>query len=160
MGLFREIHAIGERNPRTVPELGKAWHDNVNLQRIPSVPQPPQRDPHQHLGHRAIHPRNVTIEYKRGGRSFSPSEPPALLQVCRESRFEALQIYKTFFRTDSSLKNTYVAISQDTIITSETFDGMWKVELQGIQKLQTIINRTNRFFPFGITALKKMQPDL
>ena len=104
-------------------------------------------------------PRNVTLDYKCGVRSFSPSTLPALLQVCRESRFESLQIYKTF-RTDSRLKNIYGAISQDTIITSETFDGMWKAELQGIQKLQIIINRTNRFFPFGITALKKMQPDL
>ena len=105
-------------------------------------------------------PRNVTIEYQRGGRSFSPSEPPALLQVCRESRFEALRIYKSFFRTDSRLKNIYVAFSQDTIVTSETFDNMWQAELQGIQRLQIKINSANRFFPFGITALKKMQPDL
>jgi hypothetical protein len=58
-------------------------------------------------------PRNVTVDCKRGVRSFSPSEPPALLQVCRESRFESLQIYKTFFRPDSRLKNLYVAFSHD-----------------------------------------------
>ncbi|KAH6724997.1 hypothetical protein BKA61DRAFT_589626 [Leptodontidium sp. MPI-SDFR-AT-0119] len=56
-------------------------------------------------------PRNVTVDCKRGVRSFSPSEPPALLQVCRESRFGSLQIYKTFFRTKSRLKNIYVAFS-------------------------------------------------
>jgi hypothetical protein len=53
---FREIHTIDERNPRIALELGKARHDDVKLQRIPSVPHPPQRDPHQNLGHRAIHP--------------------------------------------------------------------------------------------------------
>ncbi|KAH6668362.1 hypothetical protein B0J14DRAFT_161458 [Halenospora varia] len=105
-------------------------------------------------------PRNVTVDCQRGVRSFSPSEPPALLQVCRESRFESLQIYRPFFRTDSRLKNIYVAFSQDTIITSETFDGMWKAELQGIQKMKIKISSTHRFFPFGITALKEMQRDL
>lgn len=96
----------------------------------------------------------------RSVRSLSPCEPPALLQVCRESRFETLQIYKPFFRTESILKNIYVAFSQDTIITSETFDIMWMAELQGIQKMKIKINSIHRFFPFGITALKKMQPDL
>ena len=94
-----------------------------------STPQLPQRLQHEPLVSAPSTSLPKSINFKT---AFPNAllKSPALLQICRESRFESLRIYKPFFRTDSRLKNIYGAISQDTIITSESFDDMWKTKLR------------------------------
>jgi hypothetical protein len=116
-------------------------------------------------------PRNVNVAcdtgiFQRGvprsAKSFSSSErPPALLHVCRESRIEALRIYKPLFQTKSSPKYIYVAFSQDIITVSDNILGFLRgVDLQGIQKMAINIKDPAYFGHFNIDILKKMQPNL
>ena len=95
-------------------------------------------------------------------KSFTSSDrPPALLHVCRESRLEALRIYKPFFQIESSPKYIYVAFSQDTIKTSDFFLRFLRgVELQGIQKMAINVNDPISFGHGDIQILKEMQPNL
>jgi len=105
-------------------------------------------------------PRNVHvfIQY-RSVTSFN--EPPALLGVCCESRLEALKIYKPFLNNflNEPTSNIYVALSQDTIVTSEAFTRMWITDLKKIQKMKIEINLTSKFLSQCISTLKNM-PDL
>src|SRR5215469_2825008 len=116
-------------------------------------------------------PRNINVtcdtgifqpRVPRSAKSFTSSDgPPALLHVCRESRLEALRIYKPLFQTESSSKYIYVAFSQDTIKVSDNVLGFLRgVELQGIQKMAIHVKDPGYFGHFNIDILKKMQPNL
>lgn len=116
-------------------------------------------------------PRNVNVACNTGilqrgvprsARSFTSSErPPALLHVCRESRLEALRIYKPSFQTVSSPKYIYVAFSQDIIkVSDSTLRFLRKVDLQNIQKMAINIKYPVYFWLFNRGILKKMQPNL
>jgi hypothetical protein len=98
----------------------------------------------------------------RSPKSFRSSDrPPALLHVCRESRLEALRVYKPFFQTESSPKYIYVAFSQDTIKASDSLlQFLRSGELQGIRKMAIDIKDPAYFGHFNVDILKKMQPNL
>jgi hypothetical protein len=103
-------------------------------------------------------PREVNIICQVQGRftTFkSSNRPPALLHVCRESREEALKIYRPF-GTESS--PVYVAPSQDIIIVSDqSLKYMRGVE--GTQKMTVNIKHSSRFQHFS-NSLTNIQASL
>jgi hypothetical protein len=64
----------------------------------------------------ACTPRTVTIRYDlEADKCLSSSRPPAVLAVCRESRYQALKTYKLCFATLSEPARVYFNPYQDTL---------------------------------------------
>jgi len=115
-------------------------------------------------------PRVVTLSCERAkldrerrfAKAFtSKTPPPALLHVCRESRFEALSTYQPFFKTETSPIFTYVSFEQDAIHCAEiVLDYMGEVEVQSIQRMTVEVNDAEYFghFHMGvITGMRKLK---
>jgi 2EXR family protein len=116
-------------------------------------------------------PRDVTVigdggiirpGPSRAAKSFrSTTRPPAMLHVCRESRFEGLKVYKPAFQSDTSPRYTYVAFSQDTIKACGSIIHYLRTpELYSIQKMVLDVKDPAYFAHFGMDILKKMQSNL
>lgn len=111
-------------------------------------------------------PRFVDINCKRriveGERRWakrwnSSIPPPALLHVCRESRFEALQTYLPYFTTEDSDNALFICFDQDTIrCTDRVIEYFGVVDMVGVQRLVIDVNDMVYFSPFHMETLKRM----
>ncbi|KAI1386178.1 uncharacterized protein F4822DRAFT_431052 [Hypoxylon trugodes] len=69
-----------------------------------------------HIWRHTCHPRVVEVSYdNQEDRCTTLTAPPAVLHVCRESRFEALRIYKPSFGTQSHEPRIYFCHELDTL---------------------------------------------
>jgi hypothetical protein len=92
--------------------------------------------------------------------------PPALLHVCRESRFEALNIYKPHFKTSRAANNTYVStrghiyvsFAQDTLRFEQSMLPLLaETELQGIQRLHFDVKDPGYFGHLNMGTVTRMR---
>jgi len=94
-------------------------------------------------------------------KSFSSLHPPpAALYACKESRYEALEVYKPHFITDRSPNNTYLSLAQDTIRFDDgALDYLVKVkvELKGIRKMIVDVKDAAYFTHFHMDTLVAME---
>ena len=111
--------------------------------------------------------RVVYIECEKGTqlgntryvKSFaSTSQVPVLMRVNRESRYEALAIYRPFFRTNHRPTGIYVAFDRDTIVFPDGIISYLKeAELQGIQSMILELADVAYFGHFNIDILRSMR---
>ena len=111
-------------------------------------------------------PRVVSINCKRElcendrriAKAFPPqAAPPAILHVCRESRFEGLSVYQQAFRMDLSPVYTYISFEQDTVSCStDVFEYLRMTELLRIRRLVLDVKDAGYFAHFCMENLKKM----
>lgn len=124
----------------------------------------------------ALHtPRTITITcdrppFKRGrirtSQSFRSNQPtPALLHVSQESRHEALEVYKPYFKT-SRINNTYVSARnsiyvsflQDTLKFEDSMlQFLSETEVRGIQRLVLDVKDAAYFGHFNMSTVTRMR---
>ena len=115
-------------------------------------------------------PREVTVSCERERRdnavgqrrffakSFTPKSHPPLLHVCRESHFEALSIYKPFFKTENSPKHTYISFERDTLRCSDTILTYIGVEeVSSVERLVLDISDAMYFGHFHMESVMRMR---
>jgi len=94
-------------------------------------------------------------------KSFSSSHPsPAALYTCKESRYEALEVYSAHFITDRSPNITYLSLAQDTIRFEDgALDYLVKVEveLKGIRRMIVDVKDALYFTHFHMDTLVLME---
>lgn len=119
--------------------------------------------------------RTITIlcdrpAFKRGeirqAHGFKSNLPtPVLLHVCRESRAEALNVYKPYFKTSrsndtyiSTRNSIYVSFEQDTLQFEDTvLPYLAETELQGIKTLILDVKDAAYFAHFNMASVKRMR---
>jgi len=113
-------------------------------------------------------PRIVTFRLEKEkadkkyfGKAFVPfNRPPTALGVCRESRFEALSIYKPSFETLYSPVYTYISFAHDTIrCKDELLQYIGKEQsgaTQHIQRLVLEVRDVAYFAFFCMDVIKSM----
>jgi 2EXR family len=111
-------------------------------------------------------PRAVTVSCQREkldrerrfAKAFtSKTPPPALLHVCRESRFEALSTYKPSFKTETSPIYTYVRFEQDEIHCSDSIlEYIGEEEVQSIQRMTLDVHDAEYFGHFHMDVVTRM----
>jgi hypothetical protein len=120
-------------------------------------------------------PRTITIACEkppftrgriRAAQGFKSNLPtPTLLHVCRESRAEALNIYKSHFKTSrsndtyiSARNSIYVSFAQDVLRFEDTMlPYLAETELQGIQNLILDIKDCAYFGHFNMGTVTRMR---
>ncbi|KAF2431024.1 hypothetical protein EJ08DRAFT_588135 [Tothia fuscella] len=91
----------------------------------------------------------------------SQTPPPPLLHVNRESRHEALRVYKAYFCTSDSPKYTYISFTQDTLETTEAIlQFLREPEMHLLERLILNVKDPAYFAHFNLGFLKKMQSNL
>ncbi|KAJ5054391.1 uncharacterized protein L3040_000666 [Drepanopeziza brunnea f. sp. 'multigermtubi'] len=89
--------------------------------------------------------------------AFFSITPPAAINVCHESRFEALATYKKYFQTEHSPNYVYLALDQDTIRCSDNIlEHFGPVEKRGIERLILDIADAGYFGHFNMSIIKDM----
>jgi hypothetical protein len=111
-------------------------------------------------------PRMVTISCEREkldrerrfAKAFmSKTPPPALLHVCRESRFEALSTYTPQFKTETSPIYTYMCFEQDTIRCPDSIlEYMGEDEVKSVTRMTLEVHDTEYFGHFHMDLVTRM----
>ncbi len=98
------------------------------------------------------------FEIKRYAEAFlSTTPPPAPINTCRESRFEALSTYKQYFQTKHSPNYIYLAFNQDTICCSDNIlEHFGRAEAEYIQMLVLSIADASYFAHFNMAIIRGM----
>jgi hypothetical protein len=112
-------------------------------------------------------PRTVIISCHRGmldkerrfAKAFSsPTPPPSVLHVSRESRLEALPQYTPTFKTDTSDIYTYFCFPLDTLRCADSvLDYMPTEEVKRIEKLVLDVRDAEYFGHFHMDVVKEME---
>jgi hypothetical protein len=115
------------------------------------------------------HPRTIPIECEKAivsaskPRRFvkaftSPIRPPSILQICRESREEALPLYTALFRTSYSKGWTYICLPVDTVfIPDSTLGYLGRDEICGIQRLKLEVHDCTNFSHYHLDTIMEMR---
>lgn len=98
------------------------------------------------------------FEIRRYAEAFlSTTPPPAPINICRESRFEALSVYKQYFQTKHAPNYIYLAFDQDTIRCSDNIlEHFGRVEAESIQTLVLDIADASYFGHFNMAIIRGM----
>jgi hypothetical protein len=111
-------------------------------------------------------PRTVYIKCRRRidrSRRFADAfisevAVPATLHICRESRQEALSIYKPHFKTAYSPKCIYISFERDTVkFPDGTLEYLRVPELHDIQRMVLEVRDCTYFGHFNMDILQKMK---
>ena len=88
----------------------------------------------------------------------STTQVPTLMRVNREARYEALSIYKPYFKTKHRPTGIYVAFDRDTIVFPEgVISYLQENELQGIQSMVLEMRDYAYFGHFNMDILRGMR---
>ena len=99
--------------------------------------------------------RNGTRRFAKSFRSQTPV--PAVLHVCRESRFEGLAIYSSFLKTNTSPIYTYVSFEQDTIrCVDSVLEYIGDAEVQRVQRMILDVKDLAYFGFFHMDVVRQM----
>ena len=103
--------------------------------------------------------RGILATRKRYAKAFHcASPPPSVLHVCRESRFEALNVYQPLFTTKHSPKYIYVSFDMDIIrFPDGVLPYVGEAEFKGIQKMSLHVTDYSYFAYYNMDILKEMQ---